>query len=41
MSLMKKSRFAEEQIGRVLRQGRGGTPAREVCRKLQVAEATF
>ena len=38
---MKKSRFTEEQIAFALRQAEGGTPVREVCRKLGVSEQTF
>lgn len=38
---MRKSRFSEEQITMALRQAESGTPVPEICRKLQVAEATF
>lgn len=38
---MKKSRFTEEQIAFALRQTEGGTPVREVCRKLGVSEQTI
>jgi putative transposase len=38
---MRKSRFSEEQITMALRQAESGTPVSEICRKLQVAEATF
>jgi len=38
---MKKSRFTDEQIAFALRQAEGGTPVREVCRKLGISEQTF
>jgi putative transposase len=38
---MKKSRFSEEPITIALRQTGGGTPVREVCRKMGVSEQTF
>lgn len=38
---MKKSRFSEEQIAFALRQAEGGTPVREICRKMGVSEQTF
>ena len=38
---MKKSRFTEEQIAFALRQAEGGTPVREICRKMQISEQTF
>jgi len=38
---MKKSRFSEEQIAFALRQAEGGTPVRDVCRKMGVSEQTF
>ena len=38
---MKKSRFSEEQIAFTLRQPEGGTPVREVCRKLGISGQTF
>lgn len=38
---MRRSRFTEEQITTPLRQAESGTPVPEICRKLQVAEATF
>jgi hypothetical protein len=39
--LIKKSKFAEEQIGFALRQGDLGTPLAEVCRKPGISEATY
>lgn len=38
---MKRSRFSEQQIAFVLRQGEEGTSIAEVCRKAGVSEATF
>jgi putative transposase len=38
---MRKSKFTEEQIAMALRQAESGTPVAEICRKLQVTEATF
>ena len=38
---MKKSRYSEEQIAFALRQAEGGTPVRDVCRKMGVSEQTF
>jgi putative transposase len=38
---MRKTRFTEEQIALALRQAEGGTPVREVIRKLGVSEQTF
>lgn len=38
---MRKRRFSEEQITMALRQAESGTPVGEICRELQVAEATF
>jgi putative transposase len=40
-SKMRKSKFTDEQIAMALRQAEGGTPVAEICRKLQVTEATF
>ncbi len=38
---MPRKRFTEEQITRDLRQAEAGTPVREVCRDLGIAEPTF
>ena len=38
---MKRSRFSSEQITMALRQVEAGTPVAEICRSLQVTEATF
>ncbi len=38
---MKKKRFSEEQIIRVLQEAETGLPARDVCRKHNISEQTF
>jgi transposase-like protein len=38
---MRTSRFSVEQIAIALRQVEAGTPVGEICRKLEIAEATF
>lgn len=38
---MKKSRFTEEQIIKVLKQAEGGTPTTEVCRQHGISKGTF
>ena len=38
---MKKSRFSEEQVAYALRQADAGTPVKDVCRSLGIADAMF
>ena len=38
---MRTSRFTVEQIALALRQVDAGTPVGDICRKLEIAEATF
>ena len=38
---MRKSRFSEEQIIGILKEHQAGRPAKELCRKHGVSEATF
>ncbi len=38
---MRTSRFSVEQIALALRQAEAGTSVGEICRKLEIAEATF
>ena len=38
---MRTSRFTNEQIAMALRQAESGTPVAEICRKLEITEATF
>jgi putative transposase len=38
---MKRKRFSEEQIIAVLKEGEGGVPVAEICRKHGISDATF
>jgi putative transposase len=38
---MKKKRYSEEQIVRILQEAETGIPARDLCRKHNIAEQTF
>jgi putative transposase len=38
---MKRKRFSEEQIIAVLKEGEGGVPVTEICRKHGIADATY
>jgi putative transposase len=38
---MKKSRYSEEQIIAVLKEGQAGIPTSELCRKHGISDATF
>jgi putative transposase len=38
---MRRSRFSDEQIAVALRQAEAGTVVAEICRKLEITEATF
>ena len=36
-----KKRFTEEQIINILKEGEAGVPAKEICRKHGISDATF
>jgi putative transposase len=36
-----KKRFSEEQIIGILKEGEGGVPVTELCRKYNISDATF
>jgi len=38
---VKRSRFSEQQIAYILRQGEEGTTVEEVCRKAGISQATY
>jgi len=38
---MKKKRFSEEQIVRILQESESGISARDICRKHDISEQTF
>ena len=38
---MRKSRFTDEQIVSILRQGDGGAPIAELCRKMEITSTTY
>lgn len=38
---MKKKRFSEEQIVRILQEAESGVSARDMCRKHEISEQTF
>lgn len=40
-SEMKRSKFTEQQIAFALKQAELGAPVEEVCRKLEISDATF
>ena len=36
-----KKRFTEQQIVAILKEGEAGVPAKEICRKYNISDATF